>query len=135
VVVLPVLLPSIAWCIPHLEVSCVDSNNSRIGAIAHNSSHNYSSSNSRSSTMPLLHHCSRLPSGHQSSFLTATFYASTTGRWATLLKNAACPSKATHHELWHPWSTNKGAIRRVLHNEWVAPTTPPWRRFPRVKKC
>jgi hypothetical protein len=48
------------------RVSCVDHNNSRIGALAHNSNHDNSSSSS--STMPLLHHRSKLPLGHHSSF-------------------------------------------------------------------
>jgi hypothetical protein len=43
VVVLAVLLPSTAWCIPHLGVSWVDHNNSRIGAVTHNSNRGNSS--------------------------------------------------------------------------------------------
>jgi hypothetical protein len=127
--------------IPHLRVSCIDHNNSRIGAIAHNSNYGNSSSNSRSnnnsssSIVPLLYRCSRLPSGHHSSFAPATFHASTVGRWTTLLENAACLSKATRRELRHPWSINRGAIRRVLHHRRAAQTTPSWRRFPREKKC
>jgi hypothetical protein len=103
-VVLEVLLPSTAWYIPHLEVSCVDHNSSRIGAIAHNSNRGSSNSNSRSSsssTVPLLHHCSKLPSGHHSSFPPTTIHASTAGKWVTLLENAVSPSKATHHEPRH----------------------------------
>jgi hypothetical protein len=101
-------------------VSCVDHINSRIGDIAHNSnrgnssSNNHSSSNRSSSILPLLHYHSRLPSGHHICFPPATFHASTRGRWATLLENAAYPSKATHCELWHPWLISRGAIRRVL---------------------
>jgi hypothetical protein len=137
-VVLAVLLPSTAWCIPHLGFSCVNHNSSRIRAIAHNSNRsNFSSNrrNSSSSTVPLLHHCNRLPSGHHSSFPPATFHASIAGRWATLLESAACLSKATRRELRHLWSISRGAIRRVLHHGWAALTTPPWRRFPREKKC
>jgi hypothetical protein len=109
-------------------VSCVDHNSSRIRAIAHNSNHsNYSSnihsSNSSSSTVPLLHRHSSLPSGHHSSFPPATFHASTAGRWATLLENVVCPSTATHRELWHLWSINRGAIRMVLHHRRLMPTT------------
>jgi hypothetical protein len=75
-----VLLQCIAWCIPHLGVSYVDHNNSRIWVIAHNSNRGNSSSNDHnSSTMPLLHRHSRLPSGHHSSFPPATFHASTVG--------------------------------------------------------
>jgi hypothetical protein len=139
-VVLAVLLLSTVWCIPHLGVSCVDHNSSKIGAIAHNSNRGNSSSNSRSSsnnsssTVPLPHRRSRLPSGHHSSFPPATFHASTMGRWATLLENVACQIKATHRELRHPWSISRGAIRRVLHHERATPTTPPWRRFPWEKK-
>jgi hypothetical protein len=124
-----------------LRVSCVDHNSNRIGAIAHNSNRSNSSSNSRSSnnnsssTVPLLYRRSRLPLGHHSSFSLATFHASTMGRWATLLESAACLSKATHRELRHPWSISRGAIRRVLHHGRAAPTTPPWRRFPRENKC
>jgi hypothetical protein len=143
VVVLAVLLPSAAWCIPHLGVSCVNHNssNNRIGAIGHSSNRSNSSSNNRnhsssnSSTVLLLHRHSRLPSGRHSNFSTTTFHASTAGRWATLLENAASPSKATHRELQHPWSTNRGAIRRVMHHGLAAPTTPPWRRFPLEKMC
>jgi hypothetical protein len=120
-------------------VSCVDHNNSRIGAIAHNSCRSTSSrnshSNSSSLTVPLLHRRSRLPLDHHNSFPPATFHASTAGRWATSLENAACPSKATHHGLRHPWSISIGAIRRVLHHRRAVPTTPPWRRFPWERKC
>jgi hypothetical protein len=132
-----VLLPSTAWCIPHLGVSCVRRNSSRIGAIAHNSNCGNSSNNSNnnSSIVLLLHRHSRLPLVCHSNFLPATFHASTVGRWAALLENAASPSKVTHRELRHPWSTSKGTIRRVLHHGLVVPTTPPWRRFPREKKC
>jgi hypothetical protein len=133
VVILAVLLPGIAWCIPHLGVSCVHHNSSRIAAIAHNSIHGNSSSNSHSSSssiMPLLHCRCRLPSGHHSSFLPATFQASTTTRWTTVHENAASPSKETRCELRHPCSISRGAIRMVLHHGWVAPTTPSWRRFP-----
>jgi hypothetical protein len=135
------LLPCTAWCIPHLGVSCVDHNSSRSGAIAHNSSrgnsssNSHSSNNSGSSTMPLLHCCGKLPSGHHTSFPLATFHASTMERWASLLENAAYASKATRRELRHPWSISRGAIRRLLHHGRAAPTTPPWRRFPREKKC
>jgi hypothetical protein len=136
-----VLLQSTAWCISHLGVSCVNHNSSRIGPIAHNSNRGNSSSNSRgsninsSSTMPLLHRRSRLPSGDHNSFSPATSQASTAGRWATLLENAVCPSKATRRELLHLWSISRGAIRKVLHHGWLMTTTPPWRRFPREKKC
>jgi hypothetical protein len=139
-VVLAVLLPSTAWCMPHLWVSCVDHNSTRIGAIAHNSNRNNFSSNnhsstSNSSTVLLPHRHSRLPLGRHSNFPPATFHASIAGRWATLLENAASQRKATHCELWHAWSTSKGAIRRVLHHRLVTPTTPPWRKSPREKKC
>jgi hypothetical protein len=139
-VVLAVLLPSTTWCIPHLGVSCIDHNSSRIGAVAHNSnrgnsSNSRNSNNSNSSTMLLHHHHSRLPPGHHNSFPLATFHASIVGRWATLLENVASPSRATHRELWHPWSTNRGAIRRVMHHGLATPTTPSWRRSPQKKKC
>jgi hypothetical protein len=136
-----VFLQSIIWCIPHLGVSCIDHNSSRIRVITHNSNRDNSSSNSRSnnssssSTVPLPHRRSRLPSGHHSSFPPATFHASIAGRWATLLENAVCPSKATHRELQHPWSIRRGAIRRVLRHRRLTPTTPPWRRLPWEKKC
>jgi hypothetical protein len=68
VVVLAALLPSTAWCTPHLGVNCVDHNSSRIGALAHNSSCGNSSSNSysssSSSTVLLLHRNNRM---HQAS--------------------------------------------------------------------
>jgi hypothetical protein len=138
-VVLVVLLPSTAWCIPYLGVSCVDHNNSRIGAITHNSSYgnssNNNSSSSSSSTMPLFHCCSKLPLGHHSRFLLATFHASIVGRWATFFENVVSPSKATRCELRHPWSISKGAIRRVLHHGRAMPTTPPCRIFPWEKNC
>jgi hypothetical protein len=134
VVVLAVLLPSTAWCIPHLGVSCIDHNSSRIWAIIPNSNRgNFSSNNS--STVLLPHRHSRLPPGRYNNSPPTTFHASTVGRWATLLKNAASQSKATHHELRHPWSTSKGAIRRVLHHGLSVPSTPLWRRSPREKKC
>jgi hypothetical protein len=117
----------------HLGVSCVDHNSSIIGAIAHNSKRDNSSSSG--STVPLLNRRSRLPSSHHSSFRPTTFHASTVGRWATSLENAACPGKATHCGPRHLWSISKGAIIRVLHHRRVMPTTPPWRRFPREKKC
>jgi hypothetical protein len=104
-------------------------------AIAHNSNRgNSSRHNSSSSTVLLPDHCSKLPSGHHISFPPVTFPATTAGRWGTLLESAASPSKAPHHELWHPWSINRGANRRVLHHRLAAPTIPPWRRFPHEKK-
>jgi hypothetical protein len=138
VVVLAVLFLSTAWCIPHLGVSCAILNSSSIRATTHNtgsdsSSHN-SSTSSSSSVMLLLHLCSRHPSGQHSSFLLATFHASTVGRWGTLLINATSPSKATHHELRHPWSTSREANRRALHHELAAPTTIV-AEIPREKKC
>jgi hypothetical protein len=136
VVVLAVLLLSTAWCIPHLGVSCTDRNRSRTGAITHNSNHGNSSSNSNSSsTVVLPHRCSRLPSGHHSSFPPVTSPAATVGRWGTLLESTASPSKATHHELRHSWSISRGANKRVLHDGLAMPTTPPWRRSPWEKKC
>jgi hypothetical protein len=123
------------------EGSCIDHISSRIGAITHNSnrdnssSNSHSSSNSNSSIMPLLHRHNKLPSDHHNSFPLATFHALTVGRWATLLENAACPSKATRRGLRYLLSISRGAIRRVLHHRQVVPTTPPWRRFPWEKKC
>jgi hypothetical protein len=138
VVVLAVLLRSIVWCIPRLGVSCTDLNSSSIATVTHNtnsgsSSHN--SSSSSSSVMLLLHHCSRLPSGHHNSFSPVTFHASTVRRWGTLLENAASPSKATHRELRHPCSINRGANKRVLHNGLAVPTISLWMRFSEEKKC
>jgi hypothetical protein len=130
------LLPSTAWCLPHLGVSCADRNSNPTGAITHNSNHgNSSRHNSSSSTVFLPHYCSRLVAGPNSSFPPVTFPATTAGRWGTLLESATSPSKATHRELWHPWSINKGANRMVLHHALVVPTIPPWRRFPWEKKC
>jgi hypothetical protein len=84
------------------EVNCVDCNSSRIQSIAHNSNSGTSSSSSRNnsssirnSTMLLLH--------HHNSFLPTTSHASTTGRWGSVLMNAACPNKAIHHEPRQPW--------------------------------
>jgi hypothetical protein len=134
VVVLAVFLPSTMWCIAHLGISCINHNSSRIGVIDHNSN-NGNSNNSNSSTVLLLHRNSRLPPGRHNSFLPATFQASIAGRSATLLENAASPSNATHRELHHPWSTNSGAIRMVLHHRLAVPSIPPWRRSPWKKKC
>jgi hypothetical protein len=133
-------LPDTAWCIPHIGVSYADHNSSRTGAITHNSDCGNSSNNSRnnsssSSTVLLHYHQSRQSSGRHSSFPLATFPTSTPRRWATLLENATSPGKATHCELRHPWSINRGASRRVLHRTLATPTTPPWRGFPRKKKC
>jgi hypothetical protein len=138
-VVLAVPLQSTTLCIPHLGVSCVGYNNSKIRAIAHNSNRDNFSSNSRSSssnisTVLLLHSHNRNPPGLHNNTPLATFHASTMGRCATLLENAASPSKATHCDLWHPRSISRGATRRVLHHRWAAPTTPPWRRSPLEKK-
>jgi hypothetical protein len=133
VVVLAVLLLSIASCIPHLGVSCANHNSSRTGAITRNSNRDNCSSNG--STVVLPHRCSRLPSGHHISFLLATSPATTVGRWGTLLENAANPSKVTHRELRHSWSISREAIKRVMHHKLAAPTTPPWWRSPREKKC
>jgi hypothetical protein len=88
VVVLAVLLQSTAWYIPRLGVSCVDHNNSRIGAIALNSNHDNfsdnnhnSSGNINSSTVLLPHHYSRMRSGRHSRLPTTAFRASIAGRW------------------------------------------------------
>jgi hypothetical protein len=135
-----VILLSTTWCIPHLGVSCVGHNNSRIMEITHNtnsdsSSRNKDNNSSSSSTVLLLHHRSRLPLGHHSSFPLATFHASTIGRWGTLLMNATNPSKATHHDLRHPWSINRGANIGFLHHGLAVPTIAPWMTFPWEKKC
>jgi hypothetical protein len=125
-VVLAVLLQSTTWCIPHPGVSYVDHNSNR----GNSYSNSRSSSNNSSSTVPLHRYHSRLPSSHHSNFPPTTFHASTVGRWATLLKNVVCPSKAIRHELCHPWSISRGAIRRVSCHGRLTSTTPPWRRFP-----
>jgi hypothetical protein len=136
VVVLAVILPSTTWCIPHLGVSCVDCNSSRTWAIARNSNRgNFSKHNSSSSTVLLPHCYSKLPLGLRSSFPPLTFLATTAERGGTLLESAASPSKATHRELRHPWSVNRGANRRVMCHSLAAPTVPPWRRSPQEKKC
>jgi hypothetical protein len=116
-------------------VSYADRNSNKIGAITHNSNRGNSSSNSSSSTVLLPHYCSRLPSGHHSSFPPITSLATTVGRWGTLLESAASPSTATHRELRHPWSISRRAIRRILHHGLTVPIIPSWRRFPREKKC
>jgi hypothetical protein len=135
VVVLAVLLLSTVWCIPHLRVRCADLNSSSIGANSHNTN-NGSSSRNRSSSTVLLPHChSRLQSDHRSSLSPIAFLASTVERWGTLLANAASPSKAIHRKLRHSWSISRGANRGVLHHGLAVPTTPPWRRSPREKKC
>jgi hypothetical protein len=114
-VVLAVLLLSTVWCIPHLGVSYTDRNRSRTGAITHNSNRDNSSRYSSSSSTAFLPHCcSRLPLGHHNSFPPVTFPATIVGRWDTLLESTTSPSKATHHELRHPWSINRGANRRVM---------------------
>jgi hypothetical protein len=118
---------STAWCIPHLGVSYADCNSSRIGAITYNI-------NSDSSTVLLLHHRSRLPSGHHSSLPPATFNASIVRRWGTRV-SATSPSNTTRHELRHPWSTSRGATKGVLHHGLAVPTTPPWMRSPWEKTC
>jgi hypothetical protein len=112
--------PCTTWCTPHLGVSCTDRNRSRIGAIIHNSNHDNSS---------------RLPSSHHSSFPPVTFPATTAERWGTLLESAANLSKATHCELQHPWSINRGANRRVLCHGLSMPTIPPQRKLSSKKKC
>jgi hypothetical protein len=124
VIVLAVLLLSTAWCIPHLGVRRVDHNSSRVGAITHNSNHDNFSNNSHnnssnnSSTMLLLYHCSRLPLGRHISFSSATSHASTVGRWATLLENAASPSKATHRELWPHGEPAEGPSEGSCTTHW-----------------
>jgi hypothetical protein len=120
-------------------VSYIENNISKIGAIAHYTNrsnfNSNSSSSSNSSTMLLPHRHSRLPLGCHSNFLPATFHASTVGRWATLLDNAASQSKATHRELRHPSSTSKWAMRRVMDHGLATPTAPLWRRSPRGRSA
>jgi hypothetical protein len=130
------LLPSTAWCIPHLGVSCADHNNSRTGAIAHSSnrgnfsSNSHNSSNSNSSTVLLPHRHSRLQSGHHNRLSTTAFHASTAESWDTSPLSASCQSEAIHLELRQPWSIIRRAYREVLHHRLAMPTTPSWRRFP-----
>jgi hypothetical protein len=133
VVVLAVLLPSTAWCIPHLGVNCVNRNSSRTGAIAHSSNRgNFSnnSCNSNSSTVLLPHRHSRQQSGHHSRLPPAAFRASTMESWDILPVSASCQSEAIHLELRQPWSINRGANRRALRHGLAVPTIPPWRKFP-----
>jgi hypothetical protein len=135
VVVLAVLLPSTSWCIPYPEVSYVNRNRSRTGAIIHNPNRGNSSRHSSSSSTVLLpHHCSWLPSGHHSIFPPVTFPATTAERWGTLLESVTSPSEETHRELRHPWSINRGANRRVMCHGLATLTIPPWRKFP-WEKC
>jgi hypothetical protein len=68
-VVLVVLLQSTAWYIPHLGVSCVDHNSSRIGAIAHNSNSGNSSSNSHSSSSSTVPYSTTAASYHQATIV------------------------------------------------------------------
>jgi hypothetical protein len=51
---LAVLLPSTAWCIPHLGGSCTDCSSSRSGAIAHNSNRSNSNGNNRNSSCSIV---------------------------------------------------------------------------------
>jgi hypothetical protein len=133
VVTQAVLLPSTAWCIPHLGVSGADLNSSKIGAIARSinsgcSSH--SRSNHNSSTVLVLYHHNRLQSGHHIRLPITIFYASTTESWDTLPMNGLRQSRTTHPRLRQLWSTGRRAHRGVLHHGLATPATPPGRRFP-----
>jgi hypothetical protein len=139
-----VLLLSTAWCIPHLGVSYADLNSSSIGAIACNTNsgsssrnnNNGSNSNSSCGSIVLLpHYHGRLQSGYHSRLLTAAFRASTAESWDISPASVTCQSEAVHHELWRPWSTNRGAHRGVLHHGLAVPTTPRGMRSPQGKKC
>jgi hypothetical protein len=141
VVVLAVLLPNTAWCIPHLGLSCVDHNSSRIGAIIHysncgnssNNNHNSNSNNNNSSTVLLPHHHSRMQSGHHSRPPTVTFRASTAGSWDISPVSAYCQCRTIPLELRQPWPIIRRVHRGVLCQGLVVPTIPPWRRSPREK--
>jgi hypothetical protein len=137
VVGLAVRLPSTAWCIPHPLDSSVDLHSNSTRAIARNTNIASSSRNNsnRSPIEHLLHRRCRLQSGHHSRLPPAVSRASTVGRWGTSHVSAAGPSKAIHHGLWHPWSTSKGSNRGAQHHGLAAPTTSPWMRSPREKKC
>jgi hypothetical protein len=135
VVAQTVLLPSTAWCIPHMGVTCTDLNSSKIGAIAHNINSSNNNNNHSSSTVLLLHHCNRLHLGHHNRLPTTIFRASTVEIWDTLPANASLQSRTTLPKLRQPWSTSRRTHRGVLHHGLAVPTTPPWRRFPRKKKC
>jgi hypothetical protein len=111
VVVLAMLLPSIAWCIPHLGVSCIDHNNSRIGAIANNSNNgnsrcisrnnNNNNNNNCSSTVLLLHALTVDNSSTSSSGPTQSIVSFPFVLYCSLTRSPT-PARSHPHRRWPP---------------------------------
>jgi hypothetical protein len=60
--------------------------------------------------------------------------ATTVGRLDTFLRNATCQGRPIHLVLPHQWPTYRRASREAQHSDLAAPTTLPWRRYPRERK-
>jgi hypothetical protein len=128
-VVIAVLHRSTAWFTHHPQESHADLRNSRVTV----SSFSSSSSNSSLATLPSLR-ISKGQLGHHSRSHQWGTRATIMGRLGTLLRNAACQGKPTHHVPQHQWQLSRRANREAQRSNLAVLTTPPWRRYPQERK-
>jgi hypothetical protein len=87
-------------------------------------------SNFSSSSVTLLSlYSSRGQLGHHSRSHQWGTRATIVRRLGTLIRNAACQGKPTHHIPQYKWQISRRASIEAQHCDLAVPTTPPWRRY------
>jgi hypothetical protein len=124
-VVQAVLHRSTAWFTLHPQDSRTDLHSPRATAS--------SISSSSSSVMLLSLRSSRGQLDHHSRSHQWGTRATTMERLGTLLRNATCQDKPTHHVPQHRWQLSRRASREAHHSDLATPTTPSWKRYPQER--